>query len=294
MWPSNFKCSCFCIIGIFTPLWEIAGNLFLDIESLTRHKFPKTFSPVKQLLYEYWRQLTFPVLYPNILIANTLKRRFCFWTSQSWSQTRMFSVSIWCHKREETDYFPKHKQTFLSRTFEILKQKHFLVEVPLLSSNSVCIKSMYFILAEAIDGSDLKFSTIWTASSKTEPKHNKTNKMSCVPAKTQIPPVWSVFTVHSMGSQGTKACTCTHPRLWSEWEDAQADLSLCWVHMSFNWLRHLRLNPTSSEMFLYSLRQNTFLCFLQERQKSVFLSLFAKIVWHNIRFFSWSHICLSR
>ena len=46
----------------------------------------------------------------------------------------------------------------------------------------------------------IKFQVI----SENEPPHDKTNKMTVHPAKTQISlgirPVWSVFAVHSMGS----------------------------------------------------------------------------------------------
>ena len=64
------------------------------------------------------------------------------------------------------------------------------------------------------------------------------------PAKTQISlgirPVWSrVFTVRMM-----KAWTISYPliaqwRLWSDWVDAQADLSLHWVHMPVCWFCHV-------------------------------------------------------
>ena len=57
------------------------------------------------------------------------------------------------------------------------------------------------------------------------------------PAKTQnslgICPVWSVFTVYSTGSWGPNASSCRQRRLWSDWADAQADLSLPWGHISF-------------------------------------------------------------
>ena len=58
--------------------------------------------------------------------------------------------------------------------------------------------------------------------------------MSVGPSKTQISlgirPVWSVFTVSMK-----KAWVLSYPlsaqrRLWSDWADAQADLSLRWVH----------------------------------------------------------------
>ena len=53
------------------------------------------------------------------------------------------------------------------------------------------------------------------------------------PAKTQISlsicPVWLVFAVRSMGSLGSKVSSCRQRRLWSDWADAQADLSLHWA-----------------------------------------------------------------
>ena len=67
--------------------------------------------------------------------------------------------------------------------------------------------------------------------------HDKTNKMTVRPAKTQIclgiHPVWSVFAVRMK-----KAWVLSYPlsarrRLWSDWADAQADLSLHWAHMPF-------------------------------------------------------------
>ena len=61
-----------------------------------------------------------------------------------------------------------------------------------------------------------------------EPPHDKTNKVTVCPAKTQI----------SLGIRMKKAWVLSYPlsaqrRLWSDWVDAQADLSLCWVHSHF-------------------------------------------------------------
>ena len=76
--------------------------------------------------------------------------------------------------------------------------------------------------------------------STTEPPrspHDKTNKISVRPAKTLISlgicPVWSVFIVRMK-----KAWILSYPlsaqrRLWSDWADAQADLSLRWAHSHF-------------------------------------------------------------
>ena len=54
-----------------------------------------------------------------------------------------------------------------------------------------------------------------------EPPRDKTNKVNVRPAKTQISlgiqPIWSVFAVRSMGSQGPKLSSCEQRRLWSDW-----------------------------------------------------------------------------
>ena len=70
-----------------------------------------------------------------------------------------------------------------------------------------------------------------------EPPHDKTNKMTVRPAKTQVSlgirSVWSVFAVRMK-----KAWVLSYPlsaqrRLWSAWADAHADLSLHWGAQSF-------------------------------------------------------------
>ena len=62
------------------------------------------------------------------------------------------------------------------------------------------------------------------------------------PAKTQISlgihPVWSAF-----AGRMKKAWVLSYPlsaqrRLWSDWADAHADLSLRWAHMPFCWFCH--------------------------------------------------------
>ena len=70
-----------------------------------------------------------------------------------------------------------------------------------------------------------------------EPPHDKTNKMTVRPAKTQISlgirPVWSVFAVRMKKAWVLSYPLSTQRRLWSDWADAQADLSLCWMHSHF-------------------------------------------------------------
>ena len=68
------------------------------------------------------------------------------------------------------------------------------------------------------------------------------DKMDMCPAKSQISlgihPVWSVFAVRM-----EKAWVLSYPlsaqrRLWSDWADAQADLSLRMAHIPFCWFCH--------------------------------------------------------
>ena len=80
------------------------------------------------------------------------------------------------------------------------------------------------------------------SSSKFEPHHDKTNK-SVRPAKTQISlgirPVRSVFAVRLMGSWGPTVSSCGQRRLWSDWADAQADLSVRCSHLPLCWFCHV-------------------------------------------------------
>ena len=70
-----------------------------------------------------------------------------------------------------------------------------------------------------------------------EPRHDKTNKVSVRPAKTQISlgihPVWSVFAVCMKKAKVLSYPLSAQRRLWSDWVDAQADLSLCLAHTYF-------------------------------------------------------------
>ena len=52
------------------------------------------------------------------------------------------------------------------------------------------------------------------------------------------PSLIRVFAVRSMDKKGPKLFSCGQGRLWSDWADAQADLSLHWPHMPFCWFCH--------------------------------------------------------
>ena len=65
----------------------------------------------------------------------------------------------------------------------------------------------------------------------------KPTKWHVRPVKTQISlgirPVWSVFAVRMKKALVFSYPLSARPRLWSDWADAQADLSLRWGHMPF-------------------------------------------------------------
>ena len=48
-----------------------------------------------------------------------------------------------------------------------------------------------------------------------------------------LPSLIRVFAVRSMGSLGPTVSSCGQRRLWSDWADAQADLSPRWAHAHF-------------------------------------------------------------
>ena len=102
---------------------------------------------------------------------------------------------------------------------------------------------MYFVLA-------------WAYSS--EPRHDKTNKTNLRPAKTQISlgirPVWSVFAVRIKKVGVLSYPLSAQRRLWSDWADAQADLSLRWAHTHFvgfvmSWLIYSTAYITANLLF---------------------------------------------
>ena len=64
-----------------------------------------------------------------------------------------------------------------------------------------------------------------------EPPHDKADKMAFVPSEDldqpgHPPSLIRVFAVRSVGSLGPSFASDEQRRLWSDWADAQADLSL--------------------------------------------------------------------
>ena len=72
-----------------------------------------------------------------------------------------------------------------------------------------------------------------------EPQHDKTNKMTLRPAKTQISlgirPVWSESSLCAQWVAKDPSFLHADSEVWSEWVDAQADRSLRWAHMPYCW-----------------------------------------------------------
>ena len=74
-----------------------------------------------------------------------------------------------------------------------------------------------------------------------EQQYDKTNKMACGPSKDSdqprriislgICPVWSKSSLCAQW----KLSSCGQRRLWSDWADAQADLSLRWAYVILFW-----------------------------------------------------------
>ena len=77
-----------------------------------------------------------------------------------------------------------------------------------------------------------------------EPPHDKTNKMACAPSEdldqpaVHPPSLIRVFAVHMKKAWVLSYPVSAQQRHWSDWADAQADLSLHWAHMPFCWCCH--------------------------------------------------------
>ena len=70
-----------------------------------------------------------------------------------------------------------------------------------------------------------------------EPQHDKINNVAVFSAKTQISlgirPVWSYSSLCTQWVAKDQRFHHADSEDWSDWADAQADLSLCWAHTHF-------------------------------------------------------------
>ena len=92
-----------------------------------------------------------------------------------------------------------------------------------------------------------------------EPLHDKTNKMTCMPSEDTEQPGHPPSLIRAFAVRMEKPWVLGCPwsaqlRLWSDWADAQADLSLCWTHMSFCWFCRALTHLTN----LQTIHQNLF------------------------------------
>ena len=72
---------------------------------------------------------------------------------------------------------------------------------------------------------------------KNELPHVKTNKVACAPSKTKISlgirPVWSESSLCAQWVAKDPSSIHADSEDWSDWADAQTDLSLHWAHTYF-------------------------------------------------------------
>ena len=86
---------------------------------------------------------------------------------------------------------------------------------------------------------------------KIEPWHDFTNKMICAPSEDSDqsghpPSLIRVSAVRLMQNWVLSYPLNTQRRLWSDWADAQANLSLRWAQKSFCWFCHEAAQNASS------------------------------------------------
>ena len=109
-----------------------------------------------------------------------------------------------------------------------------------LATDSTSLRFIFFI--------DFEFSCIALCfyaiiAIKYEPHRDKTNKMACAPSEDSDQPWHPPSLIRVFAVRLKKARILSYPlsaqrRLWSDWADAQADLSLRWAHMPFCWFCH--------------------------------------------------------
>ena len=112
------------------------------------------------------------------------------------------------------------------------------------------------------------FFVLSIVSLKNEQPHDKTNKMACAPSKDSDQPghppsLIRVFAVRMKKAGVLSYLLSTQQRLWSDWADAQADLSLRWAHIPFCWFCH-EAAQIGSWILCYKRGQRNFVCLVGE------------------------------
>ena len=138
-----------------------------------------------------------------------------------------------------------------------------------------------------------------------DPPHDKTNNVAVRPAKTQISlgicPVWSASSLSAWRKLGSLATHWAQQRrLWSDWADAQADLSLRWAHTHFVGFVMKRLIFYLSMFLLGLLSLSAFVnetCITENSKSHIsFLSAVVIIIsyasFEELQSFKWSRVLL--
>ena len=149
------------------------------------------------------------------------------------------------NRLSDSNEYPQHM--FLWRN----KQKYPLIITKIIPSLSVWklrivtvvlislkVKKLMKVKRHLIPKIRLKSSSLASVFIIIEPPHDKTNKMTVAPSEDSdkpghLPSLSWVFTVHMKKPWVLSYPLSAQWRLWSDWVDTQADLSLCWAHMSF-------------------------------------------------------------
>ena len=98
--------------------------------------------------------------------------------------------------------------------------------------------------------------TFFVGTVRNEPPHDKTNKMACSPSEDSDQPGHPPSLIRVFTVRMKKVWVLSYPlsaqrRLWSDWADAKADLSLQWAHSHFvgfvmRWLKSGRQSMCSN------------------------------------------------
>ena len=108
-------------------------------------------------------------------------------------------------------------------------------------------------------------SLFWSVTMKNdmlEPPHDKTNKMTC--AQRRLRSIWASAQSHQSSLSAWRSIgplnyqLSAQWRLWSDWADAQADLSLRWAHMSFCWFRRAAAQLWKHDFHLWKHKFNVY------------------------------------
>ena len=114
--------------------------------------------------------------------------------------------------------------------------------VSLLSTSRSCASSRGTCCSVEAPPVSILLSIPWRRKKKDEPQHDKTNKWNVRPAKTWISlgirPVWSESSLSAWRKLGSLTTHLAYREDWSDWADAQADLSCRWAHMPLCWFCH--------------------------------------------------------